>query len=305
MSDNKADFEDVLPPGNDEDFENLVEFLDSIRDRFDEIESMFVKMKEQQSYKDRMTAIVKGRALPTSLAAYGPYALEVFVPELGDDKSSTRIVRCRKPGGGRVVLPAKGEYVSVYFDAGQSYRMYWELGAVDGFPSQNKEEIASEAKQLAVDSLLTDIAIYESNKNFKFLCDRTIPGLHKVLMELSSPLGRFKIKTGAGGKIQIGDGETGVDLDIDVGGKISITAGALIGSIDIFSGGIPGSDITLSAGLGDIILDAANIELTSVTTLVLGGPSVKLGAAASVPVNNLPNCLFTGTPHSTNLTVKA
>lgn len=71
-----------------------------------------------------------------------------------------------------------------------------------------------------------------------------------------------------------------------------ITFNLLTKSIDI-KGGV-GTEINISAGAGGKI----NLD---------PGPAgtCKLGAAAGIPVNNFPVCLFTGAPHSTSLDTKA
>lgn len=304
-------------------WENIAFHLDSLKAKYDEAIAQVERLTYTVEMSHRKTAIVIGRPKnPASLMTYGPYCLEVHVPELGQGKDQGMIARAKRSDRGRVIIPEKGTFVNVYFDQGRPEDLIWEAGSIDTFESFkaiNKEELASEAGLLALDPIVSSIDIFESNKDFKFLCNRTIPGLHKVLMELASPLGEIKLKTGTGGKIKIGDGQALANVEIDTGGSVKVAAGPTpLGTIDITSGMVTGADITLTAGLADIILDGGNIDIFGLLGVSISagpgmnvvikpgaGGSVKLGLAAAIPVNNYPACLFTGTPHSTSIDVKA
>lgn len=79
--------------------------------------------------------------------------------------------------------------------------------------------------------------------------------------------------------------------------------------IDTSSKKIEYSDnsITIKIDNGKIEI-TANSEVKIISNsnvLIDGNPTIKLGGdAASMNVNNLPNCLFTGAPHSTQMKVK-
>lgn len=306
---NEKTFNVGQPQGgeNDDNISAVMQVISSLQLQFDTAAESISRITKMIEGMSPMMAVVKGRAIITSPLSYGPFALEVYVPELGDDQTDTRVAQCERSGSGRIVIPKKGSFVTVYKKHGSADRLVWRGMGVEGFPSMTKEERSSKFRQLTADSLLSDIDIYESNDDFAFLLDRTIPGLHKLVLELTSPLGEVSITTGPGGKILIGDGEL-TDIEIDVEKSIKISAGSTpIGTIDLTSGG----DMSLTASpLGDILLDAFNVEISTMPggniKLTPGpGGKVKLGIAAALPVNNLPACLFTGAPHSTSLDVLA
>lgn len=305
----KATFTVEQPAGSesDDNLSAIMQVISALQLQYDTAAESIAQLSKRVTGMTPMVGIVKGRAIITSPISYGPFALEVYVPELGDDQTDTRVAQCERESSGRIIIPKKGSYVTVYKKHGSEDRLIWRGMGVEGFPSLTKEQRSSKFRQLTADSLITDIDIYESNDDFSFLLDRTIPGLHKLVLELTSPLGKVFITTGPGGKILIGDGEL-ADIELDVEKAIKISAGSTpIGTLDLNSGG----DMSLTASpLGDILLDAFNVEVSTMPggniKLTPGpGGKVKLGIAAAIPVNNLPTCLFTGAPHSTSLDVLA
>ena len=282
---NKFDF-DFTPEDDgavDENLEVVSEIIQTMMANYEAASERIEAVAKNVYALSPMLAIVKRRALPPSPIAYGPFALEVYVPEMGDDSTITRVAECERSSSGRIIIPKKGSYVTVYLRHGSASKLVWRGMGIEGFPSLTKEQRSSKFRQLSADPIVTDIDIYESNDDFEFLLDRTIPGLHELLLELSSPLGQIKIKTGAGGKILIGDGESLVNLELDVGGTVKILAGSTpLGTIDIIGGG----DITISAGaLGNIIADGLTVDLTAgISNILMTAAAIQLKGGASAVI---------------------
>lgn len=91
-------------------------------------------------------------------------------------------------------------------------------------------------------------------------------------------------------------------LDVQAGGNNKITMDASNVRIENVSGhliNMSSGEIRLQSSFGDVIkMVSGQMEIS---------PAVfcKLGTPGSINVNNYPNCLFTGAPHSTNTKIKA
>lgn len=266
----------------EENLDSVINLIRGLMRKYDQAAYEIEEVTKRMKNLTPMLAVVKRRALPLSQVAYGPFALDVYVPELGDDATVTRTAECERTSSGRIVIPKKGSYVTVYMKHGDASRLIWRGMGVEGFPSITKEEKSSKFLQLVSDPLITDIDIYESNKDFSFLLDRTLPALHELVLSLTSVNGKIKISTGPNGKILIGEGETLVDLELDVGGTIKILSGSSpLGTIDIVGGG----DITISAGISKIVADASQVDLSAgISNILMTAALIQLKGGTSAVI---------------------